>query len=290
VGQWYFLFSLWRMSIGGAISWFIRLRLSLPYPLWHHHVSYMDFYNRMVTAHALLIIFFIVIPALIGGFGNWLLPLIIFSPDMVFTRLNAFSFWVLPGRLWLLWIRLNIGHGAGSGWTIYPPLSSLGGSPRFGMDFVIFSLHIAGISRILGRINFMVTVSHIRNPVYTWEKLPLFIWRVIVTNFLLVLRLPVLAGAITILLLDRNLNTNFFRVSGGGDPVLFQHLFWFFGHPEVYILILPAFGILRIRILILRGKKTKIWTYWNNLCYIIYRVIRLCSLKTSYVQGGHGCR
>jgi len=192
---------------------------------------------------------------LIGGFGNWLLPLIIFSPDIVFTRLNAFRFWVLPGRLWLLWISFNVGSGAGRGWTIYPPLRGLTGSPRTGIDFVIFSLHIAGIRRILGRINFIVTVSQIRNPAYGWEKLPLFIWRVMVTNFLLVLRLPVLAGAITILLLDRNLNTSFFRVSGGGDPVLFQHLFWFFGHPEVYILILPAFGILRMAILILRGKK-----------------------------------
>lgn len=243
------------MRIGGAMSWFIRLSLNLPHPLWHSHLSYMDFYNRVVTAHALLMIFFMVMPALIGGFGNWLLPLMIFRPDMVFTRLNAFSFWVLPGRLWLLWIRFNVGHGAGRGWTIYPPLSSLTGSPSFGMDFVIFRLHIAGIRSILGSINFMVTVSHIRNPMYTWEKLPLFIWRVMVTNFLLVLSLPVLAGAITMLLLDRNLNTNFFSVSGGGDPVLFQHLFWFFGHPEVYILILPAFGILSISMLMLRGKK-----------------------------------
>lgn len=173
----------------------------------------------------------------------------------MYPRLNAISFWLLPGRLWLLWLSFNVGVGAYGGWTLYPPLRRIPARDSASIDLLIFSLHLAGISSILGRINFIVTALNARNVGLKIEFIRLFIWRVLVTIFLLILRLPVLAGAITILLLDRNLNTTFFVVSGGGDPVLFQHLFWFFGHPEVYILILPAFGLVRVRIINIRGKK-----------------------------------
>ena len=236
IGTLYLWFSFIMLLTGGALAMLIRAELFQP----GLQVVDPDFFNQLTTMHGLIMVFGAIMPAFVG-FANWQVPLMIGAPDMAFPRMNNWSFWLLPVAASLLIGSFFVPGGASAGgWTMYAPLFLQGGISN---DMIIFAIHILGISSIMGAINIITTILNLRAPGMTLMKMPLFVWTWLITAYLLIAVMPVLAGAVTMLLTDRHFGTSFFNAAGGGDPVMFQHIFWFFGHPEVYIMILPAFGI-----------------------------------------------
>lgn len=236
IGTLYLWFSFTMFLVGGMMAMTIRAELFQP----GLQIVQPELFNQLTTLHGLVMIFGAIMPAFVG-FANWQIPLMIGAPDMAFARMNNWSFWLLPPAAMLLLGSFFVpGGAAAAGWTLYPPLSTQMG---MGMDMTIFAIHILGASSIMGAINIITTILNMRAPGMTMMKMPLFVWTWLITAYLLLAVMPVLAGTVTMLLTDRHFGTNFFNAAGGGDPVMFQHIFWFFGHPEVYVMILPAFGI-----------------------------------------------
>lgn len=264
IGTLYLFSGFWAALVGVCLRFHIRLNLAQPGGIYR---EIGQLYNVIVTSHAFMMIFFFVIPVIIGGFGNWLVPLLIGRRDISHPRLNNFSYWILPGALFMVIISALIEGGVGTGWTLYPPLSRWIFHRSPALDMVVLSLHIAGLGSIISSVNFISTIITTRFFVLIPERIPVFCWSIFVTSWLLLLSLPVLAGGLTILLTDRHVNSSFFRPQGGGDPLLFQHLFWFFGHPEVYVLILPGFGLISHTI-IKRGGKLRVF----GLAGIVYAI------------------